>query len=197
MAQHDYIIINQGFPAFRTDLNNCLNTIATANSGTTAPTTLYTGLQWLDTTDAGSDSLEMKFYDGADWITMYTIDTATNTIDYSDASVSMPGISTSATVTVLTLADGSMLLNPAGYVSVGGKATQAGEIRFLEDTDDGANYIALKGPTGYGSNVTYILPTVDGSDGDVLTTNALGTMSWTTPASGISAGFVIAMSIAL
>ena len=89
------------------------------------------------------------------------------------------------------------LLNPAGYVSVGGKATQAGEIRFLEDTDDGANYIALKGPTGYGSNVTYILPTVDGADGDVLTTNALGTMSWTTPASGISAGFVIAMSIAL
>ena len=105
----------------------------------------------------------MKIYDGADWITMYTIDTATNTIDYSDASVSMPGISTSATVTVLTLADGSILLNPAGYVSVGGKATQAGEIRFLEDTNDGANYIALKGPTGYGSNVTYILPTVDGS----------------------------------
>ena len=47
MSQHDYIIANQGFPAFRTDLNNCLGAIATSNSGTSAPTTLYTGLQCL------------------------------------------------------------------------------------------------------------------------------------------------------
>ena len=197
MSQHDYIIANQGFPAFRTDLNNCLGAIATSNSGTSAPTTLYTGLQWLDTTNAGSNSLEMKLYDGADWITMYTIDTATNTIDYSDASVSMPGISTSATVTVLTLADGSILLDPSGYVAVGGKTTQAGEIRFLEDTNDGSDYVALKGPTGYTGSTTYVLPSVDGSSGDRLTTSGAGVMSWVTPSSGVTAGFVIAMSIAL
>ena len=197
MAQHDYIIANQSFPSFRSDLNDVLSSIATANSATSAPSTLYTGLQWLDTTNAGSNSLEMKFYDGAGWITMYTIDTSANTIDYSDATVSMPGIATTATVTVLTLADGSILLNPTGYVSIGGKSTQAGEIRFLEDTDDGTDYIALKGPTGYSGNTTYTLPSADGSSGDLLQTNALGVMSWVTPAAGITSGFVLAMAIAL
>ncbi len=38
MAQHDYNIANQGFPAFRTDLNNALSAIQTTHSGTSRPT---------------------------------------------------------------------------------------------------------------------------------------------------------------
>ena len=53
-------------------------------------------------------------------------------------------------------------LIPAGFVSVGGAATQAGEIRFLEDTDAGSNYVALRAGT-ISSNVTLTLPIADGS----------------------------------
>jgi UDP-N-acetylglucosamine enolpyruvyl transferase len=38
MAQHDMNIANQGFPAFRSDLNNALSAIQTNHSGTSRPT---------------------------------------------------------------------------------------------------------------------------------------------------------------
>ena len=44
MAQHDYIIANQGFPSFRSDLNNGLNAVVTNNSGNSEPSTKYSGL---------------------------------------------------------------------------------------------------------------------------------------------------------
>ena len=41
MAQHDYVIDNQSFPATRTDLNNVLQAIVSNNSGTSAPSTTF------------------------------------------------------------------------------------------------------------------------------------------------------------
>ena len=37
MSQHDLDIANQGFSAFRTDLNNALVALGSTNSGTSAP----------------------------------------------------------------------------------------------------------------------------------------------------------------
>ena len=37
MATHDYVIANQGFPAFRTDLNNALAAIVSNNSNGSSP----------------------------------------------------------------------------------------------------------------------------------------------------------------
>ncbi len=83
MAQHDYVIANQGFPAFRTDLNNVLNSAATSNSGTTAPgvtsgTTAFTGQIWCDTNTSGK--LIFKFYDGSAWCSLFEITTATDVV---------------------------------------------------------------------------------------------------------------------
>ena len=44
-----------------------------------------------------------------------------------------------------------------------------------------SNYVAFKGPTGTAVNITWTLPSVDGSLNQVLTTNGSGTLSWTTP----------------
>ena len=41
MATHDYNIANQGFPAFRSDLNNALSAIVSNNSNSSAPSTTY------------------------------------------------------------------------------------------------------------------------------------------------------------
>jgi UDP-N-acetylglucosamine enolpyruvyl transferase len=50
MAQHDMNIANQGFPAFRSDLNNALSAIQTNHSGTSRPSGAVAGQIWLDTT---------------------------------------------------------------------------------------------------------------------------------------------------
>jgi hypothetical protein len=107
MAQHsDYNIANQGFPSFRTDLNNVLSAINTLNSGTSRPASAVANSLWLDTTTSTAPTL--KYYDGADDISLATIDHVGNTVNWLDSTVSITGLSTSATGTVLTLTDTSI-----------------------------------------------------------------------------------------
>ena len=107
MAQHsDYNIANQGFSAFRTDLNNVLSAINTLNSGTSRPASAVANSLWLDTTTSTAPTL--KYYDGADDISLATIDHVGNTVNWLDSTVSITGLSTSATGTVLTLTDTSI-----------------------------------------------------------------------------------------
>ena len=113
MAQHDMNIANQGFPAFRSDLNNALSAINSTHSGSSTPSGAVAGTIWLDTTNATNPTL--KFYDGADNISLATIDYSANTVDWLDSSVSITGLSTSATGTVLTLSDSNILFAKKGY----------------------------------------------------------------------------------
>ena len=87
MAQHDMNIANQSFPDFRTDLNNALSALNTMHSGTSRPSGAAVGTMWLDTTNSGSNSLEIKFFDGSDDISFATIDTSANTINFIDSTV--------------------------------------------------------------------------------------------------------------
>tara|TARA_B100000424_G_scaffold213976_1_gene171583 strand:- start:893 stop:2464 length:1572 start_codon:yes stop_codon:yes gene_type:complete len=48
MAQHDYVIDNQAFPATRADINSVLQAIVTNNSGTSAPSTTFANQIWYD-----------------------------------------------------------------------------------------------------------------------------------------------------
>jgi hypothetical protein len=88
MAQHDMNIANQSFPSFRTDLNNALTALNTMHSGTSRPSGAAVGTMWLDTTNSGSNSLEIKFFDGAQDISFATIDTSANTVNFIDSTVS-------------------------------------------------------------------------------------------------------------
>ena len=85
MAQHDYDIANQSFPAFRTDLNNVLGAINSSNSGTSRPSSAVAGTIWLDTTSATTPTL--KYYDGAGDISLATLDHSANTVNWLDSSV--------------------------------------------------------------------------------------------------------------
>ena len=77
--------------------------------------------------------------------------------------------------------DGRTLLdiNDGGYVAISYGATGAGQLRLYEDTDNGTNYSAFQVGTQSG-DVTYTLPTADGTSGQALTTNGSGTLSWAT-----------------
>ena len=75
--------------------------------------------------------------------------------------------------------DGRALLdiNDGGFVGIYNGATGPGQLRLYEDTDNGTNYTALQVGTQSG-DITYTLPTADGSNGHALTTNGSGTLSW-------------------
>ena len=153
MAQHDYNIANQGFPAFRSDLNNVLSAINTLNSGTSRPSSAVAGSLWLDTTTATAPIL--KLYDGADDISIATFNYTDNTVNILDSTISTP-------------------------LTVTGNSTAGAELRLPEDTDNGTNYIAIKAPDSIASNLTLTLPSADGTNGQALVTNGSGTLSFTT-----------------
>jgi hypothetical protein len=65
MSQNDFNIANQGFPSFRSDLNDALQALASNSSGATEPATTYAGQFWYDSTND-----VLKFRNGANsaWI---------------------------------------------------------------------------------------------------------------------------------
>jgi hypothetical protein len=176
MAQHDMNIANQGFPAFRSDLNNALSAIQTTHSGTSRPTGAVAGQIWLDTTTATSPTL--KYYDGTDDISLATIDHTANTVNWLDSTVSITGLSTTATGTVLTLSD------TASTSTVNLIIDNQKEVRFRETTGNGTNYIGLKAPASVSADLTFTLPATDGSNGQALVTNGSGVLSFTTISAG-------------
>jgi hypothetical protein len=65
---------------------------------------------------------------------------------------------------------------------------------LLSITGSSSGYVRFQGAAAAGST-TYTLPSADGTTGQVLQTNGSGTLSWTTPSSGISTGKSIAMAM--
>ena len=83
----DVSLANQSFGNFRSELNNILGALNSMHSGTSRPSSATTGTIWLDTTNSGSNSLEIKFFDGSDDITFATVNTSANTINFTDSTV--------------------------------------------------------------------------------------------------------------
>ena len=65
------------------------------------------------------------------------------------------------------------------------------EIRFGDS--DNSNYVAFKSGATVASDLTFTLPTADGTNGQAIVTNGSGTLSFAT--AGITTGKAIAMSI--
>ncbi len=105
----------------------------------------------------------------------------TNTLGVSAAGVSALTISDS-------LANFNVTLEASPIVVEAGAAA-TGELRFEELTGVGSNYVGFKGATSIAANKVWILPSADGSSGQMLTTDGALTLSWTTPA-GTSFGSV-------
>ena len=82
----DVSLANQGFSAFRTELNNILGALNTCHIGSSAPGSIAAGTIWVDTS-GGATAYVLKFYDGSDHIQLGTINTTANTVDWTDSSV--------------------------------------------------------------------------------------------------------------
>jgi hypothetical protein len=116
-----------------------------------------------------------------------TIATGTSGTDFAvvssgtSHSLNLPDASASARGVITT---GAQTL--AGIKTFGNGAS-AGEIRLLEGSGDGTNYVAIKAQA-MGGNYTLTLPTDDGASAQVLQTDGAGLLSWVnqTPSAGIS-----------
>jgi hypothetical protein len=75
-----------------------------------------------------------------------------------------------------------------GTLSVSANFTvrSASELRFNETSND--NYIAFKSPGNLTVNTVYQLPAIDGSSGQVLSTNGAGALSWVAQSGGGGGG---------
>ena len=91
---------------------------------------------------------------------------------------------------ITSASNGNVVIEPngTGAILIGGNSTQPTEMRFMEDSDNGNNYVAFTSPTTLAANTTYTLPTADGTSGQLLSTNGSGVMSWATVSSGLTVG---------
>jgi len=87
-------------------------------------------------------------------------------------------LSASGTLT----ASGNMSVQPTGT-----GAGNTGEIRWYELVANGTNYTAFKAADAMATNVTYTLPSADGTSGQSLVTNGSGILSWSTTSPNWSA----------
>jgi len=193
MAQADYIVSNGTGAAVRSDLNGQLAAIVSNNSGATAPATTYAYQWWADTT---TNTLKLRNSANSAWIELRQLDGDFTTVSVDNGTAAAPsiyfnasgtdtGIFSSGTdaVDIATAGTRRFGIASGGDITVyGGNVTlnEQGDLRFADS--DSSNFIALQAPATISSNVTLTLPSADGSNGQVLTTNGSGTLSFTTPA---------------
>ena len=84
MAQHDMNIANQGFPAFRADLNDALGALVSNSSGASAPTTTFAHQFWVDTS-VSPNILRQRNADNDAWIVIGSINQTSDTFNLAVA----------------------------------------------------------------------------------------------------------------
>jgi len=160
MAQHDYTIDNQSFPATRTDINNVLLAISSTNSGATAPSTTYASQLWYDTSE---NKLYIRNEDNDAWIPLFLLDqsndkagTLATEIDVEDAS----GTDTAGTALTIkggagtgTGAGGSIIFQTADGAGSTGSSVNAHATQ-VTITDDGNVGIGTATTTDAGVVIT-------------------------------------------
>ena len=115
------------------------------------------------------------------------IDLGTSSLEFKDAffdgTVTTDALTASATSTLADASfsgavDANSTLNVSGHVSLDGSAN---ELRFYE----GANYVGFEAPS-LSADQIWVLPTADGSSGQMLKTDGSGTLSWATASSTVT-----------
>ena len=111
-------------------------------------------------------------------------------------TLTAPAQLTASTTFTLPSADGTsaqvLQTNGAGTLSFVSLMTTAATasvgayLELKEAANNGTNYIRLQAPATLAADKTYTLPATDGSNGDRLTTDGSGTLSWSAVTSGAS-----------
>lgn len=69
---------------------------------------------------------------------------------------------------------------------VGNGATAGATLQLREDTDNGTNYVGFKAPDAVTSSIAWVLPDGDGTNGQVLSTDGSGNLSFVSTTSTLA-----------
>jgi hypothetical protein len=193
MAQGDLNVANQSGAAFRADLNNQLAALGTLQSGASAPSTTYAYMLWADTT---TGLLKLRNAANNAWITIGTL---------ADTNLGLMSLAGGTLTGALLADDGGTAALPAvafdgdsdtgiyrkaanelgvttggvlrgWFDSAGVNLTAQGDTRYWDS--DSTHYVAFQAPATVASNITWTLPSGDGTAGQSLTTNGSGVLSF-------------------
>jgi uncharacterized protein YdeI (BOF family) len=82
--------------------------------------------------------------------------------------------------------NGSGTLSFVSLMTTAATASVGAYLELKEAANNGTNYIRLQAPATLAADKTYTLPATDGSNGDRLTTDGSGTLSWSAVTTGAS-----------
>lgn len=161
MANHDYIISNQTFPSFRTDLNNGLSAIATNNSSASAPATTYPYQWWYDTS---ANQLKIRNADNDAWILIGTFNQTLDTVQLNVAVLAYPTIgsisptSVENTASSIVITGTNFVITPTvefhsttGAVTLANSVTRDSATQLTVNVTlpvDGTYFIRVENPDG-------------------------------------------------
>jgi hypothetical protein len=95
-------------------------------------------------------------------------------------SPSVGALNVAPTAVVTAADDQNITLSPAGtgmlMITANAQLQAQADLRFADS--DSSNWVAFQAPETVSSNVTWTLPAADGTNGQFLSTNASGTLSW-------------------
>jgi hypothetical protein len=96
-------------------------------------------------------------------------------------SPSVGALNVAPTAVVTAAENQDITLSPTGtgmlMVTANAQLQAQADLRFADA--DSSNWVAFQAPATVSSNITWTLPSADGTNNQVLTTNASGTLSWT------------------
>jgi len=128
-----------------------------------------------------NDVLGYLRWDGADGDQDIVAASIHATVTGSPGNNNMPASICFSTNSGAAATTEKMILTPTGDLEL----LLGGELRWHDD--DSTRYVGFKSPSVVSNNVMWTLPAADGSDGDVLTTDSNGTLSWAAASGGLDA----------
>jgi len=159
LSQHDLSIANQGFPAFRSDLNDALQALGSMQSGTSAPATTYANMLWYDTTN---NIVKMRNEDNDAWISLFTLDQSGDLISEISAGkfIGTDTTDASSTTAAAIKTAGGLAVAKKLYVGTGGAVVEGltvgkGAGSVATNTAVGASALAANTTGALGTSVGY------------------------------------------
>lgn len=99
-------------------------------------------------------------------------------LGYTNSNAYTPMGELSASANGLAIDGTTATIVTTPHMSLGNGATNAGELRLLEDTDNGAHYTGFKAPAAVTSNAVYQLPAAFPSGDRLLQSDSSGVLTW-------------------
>ncbi len=128
MSQHDMNIENQGFPAFRSDLNNALAALASTSAGATAPSTTFAQQLWYDSTN---NLLKMRNTDNDAWITLAYFDQTND--EWQVRSAVIQAVDSAGVVIKTDDGTTRLTISDDGSITTQGDFTVGGDLTFNQE----------------------------------------------------------------